>query len=45
MIEQAFENAKDADKHPTHYFPERMETKLYRLAEGMLQRLGKNWKE
>ncbi len=44
LIELAFENAKKGDNHSTHYFPERMETKLYLLAESMIPLLGKNWK-
>ena len=44
LIEEAFENARNADKHPNHYFPERMQTKVYKLANNMLALLGENWK-
>lgn len=44
QIEHAFENAKKADKHPKHHFPEPLETKLYLLAANMIPLLGKNWK-
>jgi hypothetical protein len=44
LIEEAYQNAKQADEHPDHYFPDRMQTKLYLLAQNMIPLLGKNWK-
>lgn len=44
MIEQAIQYARDADTHPDQDYPDGMQTKVYRLAEGMLAVLGKNWR-
>ncbi|MEZ4888515.1 MAG: RloB family protein [Chitinophagales bacterium] len=43
LIETATENAKNADANSAHHFPYRMKTKVYQLAEQMLELLGKNW--
>ena len=42
-IDVAAKSAKKSDKHPKHYFPVEMNTKVYNLAEEMLKFLGKNW--
>jgi hypothetical protein len=42
-IEQALENARQNDDN-NHSFPSEKQTKLYLLAEQLLEKLGKNWK-
>ena len=43
LIETATQNARKADGNSMHHFPDRMKTKVYQLAEQMLELLGKNW--
>lgn len=43
LIEQASNNARDADAKPESDFPDVMQTKLYKLADAMLEVLGRNW--
>lgn len=43
LIEQAAKNARDADAKPDADFPDVMQTKLYKLADAMLEVLGRNW--
>ena len=38
----AIDNAKSADKNPTHYFSEFKETKVYQLAEALIKTIGIN---
>lgn len=42
-ISDAANNAANSDDTPTSYFPNRMETKLYVLANQLLKLLGENW--
>lgn len=44
LIVQAIEHAQAADSHPAQDFPDRMQTKVYRLAEAMLEVLGRHWR-
>ena len=43
LIEKATEHAKNSDTSPDSFFPDKMQTKIYQLAESMLSVLGKNW--
>lgn len=43
-IEQAAINARKADVNPDHFFPNVLTSKVYTLAEEMIQFLGRNWK-
>lgn len=43
LIVKAAENARKADSRPDAFFPDRMQTKVYQLAESMLNVLGNNW--
>jgi RloB-like protein len=43
-IATAIENAKQNDLNPKHLFPDKKQTKIYLLAEQLLEKLGKNWK-
>ncbi|MBL7828019.1 MAG: RloB domain-containing protein [Saprospiraceae bacterium] len=43
LINTAIEYAKAADTHPDQDFPDNMQTKVYKLAEQMLEVLGRNW--
>ncbi len=43
LIEQAANNARSADAKPDSDFPDAMQTKLYKLADAMLEVLGRNW--
>ncbi|MFB9293399.1 RloB family protein [Persicitalea jodogahamensis] len=43
LIKQAAENARAADTNPGAHFPDLMQTKLYKLADAMLEVLGHNW--
>ncbi len=45
MIETAAKNAQNTDEKPQQDFPDRMKTKVYQLAEQMLELLGKNWRD
>lgn len=45
LIEKAMVNAKNGDTHPKHDFPERMQTKLYKLAQQMIELMGNNWRD
>lgn len=42
-IQIATSNARNSDRNIQSYFPDRMKTKLYLLAEQMLALLGANW--
>lgn len=44
-IRIAAENARQADDNQTGYFPDRMKTKLYVLAEEIIGLPGRNWVE
>lgn len=41
-LQEAINNAKTADSSPNHYMPNFKETKVYELAEALLQEIGKN---
>jgi hypothetical protein len=43
LIETALQNAKNNDTTATHDFPILRQTKVYLLAEQLLEKLGKNW--
>jgi hypothetical protein len=43
LIKVATTNAQHSDKHKDHYFPEKNVTKVYNLANQLLQFLGNNW--
>ncbi|QHS59778.1 RloB family protein [Chitinophaga agri] len=43
QIKVAATNAGKADEHKDHYFPEKNNTKVYVLANQLLQFLGNNW--
>lgn len=43
LIESALQNAKNNDTSATHDFPTPRQTKVYLLAEQLLEKLGKNW--
>lgn len=43
LIEQAAQYAREADTSNDSFFPNVLQTKLYKLAESMLQVLGRNW--
>ncbi len=43
LIKQAANNARNADAKPESDFPDIMQTKLYKLANAMLEVLGHNW--
>lgn len=43
LIKTACTNALHSDKHQDHYFPEKNVTKVYNLANQLLQFLGNNW--
>lgn len=45
LIAVATERSKDQDQHPNHYFPEPRQTKVYALAEKILQLLGNTWND
>ena len=40
-LPQAITNAKAADSNPAHYLPNAKETKVYKLAEALLNKIGK----
>lgn len=44
LIGKATQNAAASDTHPDNFFPDRMQTKLYQLAQELLALLGNNWK-
>lgn len=44
LIDQAIGHARTSDSHPAQNFPDRMQTKVYRLAEAMLVVLGQQWR-
>lgn len=44
LIDAAIQNARGADSHPAQDFPDRMQTKVYWLAEAMLEVLGRHWR-
>lgn len=41
-METAIDNARNADKQQKHFKPEDKSTKVYRLAESLLAKIGKN---
>ena len=43
LIRTAAENSRNADPHPEHFFPIRHVTKVYTLADRLLEFLGNNW--
>ena len=43
LLETAIQNAKRNDTSPTHSFPNAQQTKVYLLAEQLLEKLGNNW--
>jgi hypothetical protein len=43
LIEHAITNAKQKDTNNNHLYPNVKETKVYLLAEQLLEKLGKNW--
>lgn len=45
QVDHATTRARNADNTPDSFFPDKMRTKLYKLAESMLTVLGNNWKE
>lgn len=42
-IQHATANAKVKDENPSHAFPNPKQTKVYLLAEQLIEKLGKNW--
>lgn len=44
LLETARRNAANADQNANGYYPDRMITKVYQLAEQLLQVLGNNWR-
>lgn len=44
MIKQAATNARRSDPNPDSFFPDRMQSKVYKLAESMLELLGASWR-
>lgn len=45
LINVAATNAENSDTNPTQFYPDRMQTKLYLLAQQMLKLLGNNWEQ
>jgi hypothetical protein len=43
LIKDAIANARDFDRHKDHYFPAANVTKVYILADQLLEFLGNNW--
>lgn len=43
FIEQALERAKQADRNKQSHFPDTMQTKVYKIADVILQKLGPAW--
>jgi hypothetical protein len=44
VIEEAALNARNSDPTPDSFFPDYLQSKIYKLAESMLAVLGNNWK-
>lgn len=44
LLDTASKHAANADQNATGYYPDRMITKVYYLAEQLLQVLGNNWR-